>query len=131
MRSTEILQDEHRVIEQVLNCLEKMADQALVAGRLDESSAREALDFFQTFADGCHHHKEEDHLFPLMEARWHAKNGYACCGCPRVGLAFTVIHRTAPHRTTLVVSAHPFDCISERVEYRKDALTIPIAICYA
>jgi hemerythrin-like domain-containing protein len=75
MRPTEILQNEHRVIEQVLSCLEKMAEQGVADGQLDEASARQALDFFQTFADGCHHGKEENHLFPLMEAKGFPRQG--------------------------------------------------------
>ena len=75
MRPTDILERAHRVIEQVLTCLERIADQGLANERLDEVSARQALDFFQTFADGCHHGKEESHLFPLMEAK----------GFPRLG----------------------------------------------
>jgi hemerythrin-like domain-containing protein len=75
MRSTDILQNEHRVIEQVLSCLEKMSEQALVAGKLDELSARQALDFLQTFADRCHHGKEENYLFPLMEAKGFPREG--------------------------------------------------------
>jgi hemerythrin-like domain-containing protein len=75
MRATEILQHEHRVIEQVLNCLEVMANRALAERKLDATSAEAALDFFQTFADGCHHHKEENHLFPLMEAKGFPRDG--------------------------------------------------------
>jgi len=69
MQATDILKNEHRAIEQVLNCLEQMAFQCLVDGTLDRAEARQAVDFFQTFADRCHHAKEEAHLFPLMEAR--------------------------------------------------------------
>jgi hemerythrin-like domain-containing protein len=69
MIATDILMDEHRVIEQVLNCLEKIVEQATVAGRLEEEPAREAIDFLRTFADRCHHGKEEAHLFPLMQTR--------------------------------------------------------------
>jgi hemerythrin-like domain-containing protein len=69
MLPTEILKDEHRVIEQVLNCLERIADDGAVERKLDGYSAQQALDFFQTFADGCHHHKEEAHLFPALEAK--------------------------------------------------------------
>ncbi|MBI1832620.1 MAG: hemerythrin domain-containing protein [Planctomycetes bacterium] len=75
MRSTDILQSEHRVIEQVLACLEKMAEQAHARGRLDEVSARQAIDFFQTFADRCHHAKEEAHLFPMMESKGFPRHG--------------------------------------------------------
>jgi hemerythrin-like domain-containing protein len=69
MKPTDILCQEHRVIEQVLNCLEKMAQRCRDGGVLDVPPAREALDFFRNFADRCHHGKEEAHLFPAMEAR--------------------------------------------------------------
>lgn len=75
MKATEILMNEHRVIEQVLDCLEAMANRSLAAGRLDGESARQALDFFRHFADGCHHNKEEKHLFPMMEARGFPREG--------------------------------------------------------
>jgi hemerythrin-like domain-containing protein len=67
MRTTEILMDEHRVIEQVLACLEKMADAAAATGRVETPSARDAIGFLRTFADRCHHMKEEERLFPAME----------------------------------------------------------------
>ena len=69
MYATDALRSEHRVIEQVLSCLEKIADQCAVEGTLDTHSARQAIDFFQTFADRCHHGKEEGRLFPLLEMR--------------------------------------------------------------
>jgi hemerythrin-like domain-containing protein len=69
MNPTTILMNEHRVIEQVLTCLEKITDQAAATGAPDQASAEQALDFLRHFADGCHHGKEEQHLFPLLEAR--------------------------------------------------------------
>jgi hemerythrin-like domain-containing protein len=69
MQPTEILKSEHRVIERVLDCLEKMANGCRERWDLDTTAARQALDFLTTFADGCHHHKEERHLFPRMEQR--------------------------------------------------------------
>jgi hemerythrin-like domain-containing protein len=75
MRATEILMDEHRVIEQVLNCLEKLADHCLAGEMLDGLSVMEALDFLSVFADRCHHGKEEAHLFPLLEARGLGRGG--------------------------------------------------------
>jgi hemerythrin-like domain-containing protein len=69
MLPTEILKDEHRVIEQVLTCLERIADDCAAQRRLDGYSALQALDFLRTFADGCHHRKEEAHLFPALEAK--------------------------------------------------------------
>jgi len=69
MRPTEILEAEHRVIEQVLSCLERMATIGTEAGRIDADPAREAIDFLRNFADRCHHGKEEAQLFPAMESR--------------------------------------------------------------
>lgn len=69
MQPTEILKQEHRVIEQVLACLDKMAAEAAASGRLDTESAGQAIVFFRQFADKCHHGKEEARLFPAMEAK--------------------------------------------------------------
>jgi hemerythrin-like domain-containing protein len=69
MQATDLLQKEHRVLEQVLACLEAMASECVAKGTLDVSAARQAIDFFRNFGDRCHHTKEERFLFPLMEAR--------------------------------------------------------------
>ena len=80
MQPTDILTTEHRLIEQVLNCLEKIAWQSEANKKLDKKSAAEAIDFCRSFADGCHHAKEEAHLFPAMEA-----NGFSG-GCSPVAV---------------------------------------------
>lgn len=69
MQPSDILSSEHRVIEQVLDCLEKMIEQSDAKGKLPEQPARDAVAFFRMFADRCHHGKEEAHLFPAMEAK--------------------------------------------------------------
>ncbi len=69
MRPTEILMQEHRVIEQVLNCLEIIAQRAEADSKLDTDSANQAIDFLRNFADRCHHSKEEDCLFPMLEKK--------------------------------------------------------------
>ncbi len=69
MKPTDILSNEHRVIEQVLDCLDRMADNAAKQQQLDAEPAMQAVDFFRNFADRCHHGKEEAHLFPAMEAK--------------------------------------------------------------
>ncbi len=75
MKPTEILSHEHRVIEQALDCLEKMANECRSAGTLDVQAARDAIAFFRNFADRCHHGKEETHLFPAMEAKGMPRDG--------------------------------------------------------
>lgn len=75
MKPTEILMAEHRVIEQVLNVLEKMAGRAEATGKLEKADANDAIAFFRMFADKCHHGKEEAQLFPAMEAKGFPRNG--------------------------------------------------------
>lgn len=68
MKATEILMEEHRVIERVLTSLE------VGAGRLAQGHAMrpgffsDAADFVKGFADGCHHRKEEGVLFEALVA---------------------------------------------------------------
>jgi len=59
----QVLKDEHRVIEKVLDA----AERRLRSAEVDRDFFLQALDFFQNFADGCHHAKEEDELFPVLE----------------------------------------------------------------
>jgi hemerythrin-like domain-containing protein len=73
MKPTDILSNEHRVIEQVLDCLDKMVTNSIEQQRLEEEPARQAIDFFRNFADRCHHGKEEAHLFPAMEAKGYSR----------------------------------------------------------
>lgn len=69
MNPTQVLSDEHRIIEVMLGCLERLTTDALAAGSLDEEAARSAVDFIRNFADKCHHGKEEGKLFPALIAR--------------------------------------------------------------
>jgi hemerythrin-like domain-containing protein len=66
MEAIDVLMQEHRIIERVLDALET------AAGHLERSHAvpptffLEAADFIAGFADGCHHGKEEGVLFGAM-----------------------------------------------------------------
>ena len=71
-KATELLSDEHRVIERVLAVLEKLTTRP-VEKSLD--CWKKALDFFSHFADQCHHFKEEQVLFPAMEERGIPRDG--------------------------------------------------------
>ena len=62
-----ILAGEHQVILQVLASVEAMARQC-ATGNLPAADARDALEILRTFADKCHHGKEEDILFPVLES---------------------------------------------------------------
>ncbi len=69
MRPIQVLKDEHRVIEKVLDCLDQMAAACEREKSLDAETAQDVVSFFQGYADKCHHAKEEDKLFPMMESR--------------------------------------------------------------
>jgi hemerythrin-like domain-containing protein len=69
MKPTEILMAEHRVIEQVLDCLAKLAHDCDTQSTLDRNSASKLLELLSTFADRCHHGKEENQLFTMLERR--------------------------------------------------------------
>lgn len=65
MKPTQVLKEEHRLIERVLMCLER----AVAGDRVDVAVLAPGLEFVRGFADALHHRKEEDVLFPLMERR--------------------------------------------------------------
>ncbi len=75
MGATDSLREEHEVIERMLAVLE--AAGARVAGGEEVSPQvfLSAIDFVRNFADGCHHHKEEEALFPALVARGMPKEG--------------------------------------------------------
>ena len=66
--ATADLRHEHEVILQALGVLERATD-VLAAGQLSESILADLVQFLRTFADRCHHGKEEDQLFPAMRAK--------------------------------------------------------------
>lgn len=75
MEATHILKEEHEVIERVIAALES-AVQKLQAGQdLPPTFFLETAQFVRGFADGCHHKKEEDVLFPAMVAHGMAVEG--------------------------------------------------------
>jgi hemerythrin-like domain-containing protein len=69
MSATEILKGEHRVILRMIRVLN------VASNRLDRGEDvsldvfMKAVEFTRTFADRCHHGKEQDTLFPLMGVR--------------------------------------------------------------
>jgi len=75
MHPTRCLRDEHQVILRVLNFFADALDDATEANRVTRERFGPFVEFFQGFADRCHHCKEEDRLFPTLER----------CGIPREG----------------------------------------------
>lgn len=75
MEATDILMNEHRVIERVLLALETAAQRAEQGQEVRPGFFLEGADFIKGFADGCHHHKEEGVLFKEMVAAGMPQNG--------------------------------------------------------
>ncbi len=67
MRPTEILKEEHRIIEKVLDAINNEVARLREGGAFIPAFFETAVDFIRNFADGAHHAKEEDQLFPLLE----------------------------------------------------------------
>ena len=69
------LREEHEVILRALTVLERFG-QALEDGEaVDRTGLAWLRTFFGTFADRCHHGKEEQHLFPALERRGMPREG--------------------------------------------------------
>jgi hemerythrin-like domain-containing protein len=65
-RASDELMQEHRLIEHVLDALEKAAVHLESGHTVRPEFFIEAADFIAGFADGCHHKKEEGVLFDAM-----------------------------------------------------------------
>jgi hemerythrin-like domain-containing protein len=65
-KAIQVLMDEHRLIEKVLASLEAYAVAIRGGRRLERSECASFAEFFRSYADACHHGKEEDLLFRRM-----------------------------------------------------------------
>lgn len=61
------LTDDHQLILRMLRALNGMCLRLDEGQKVSMVDLDAALDFIKTFADSCHHGKEEDLLFPAME----------------------------------------------------------------
>lgn len=74
-RPSAVLKSEHRVIERVLRVLETLVVRSEQGEGLEVESLKQCVEFFRLFADACHHAKEEDLLFPVLEERGIPRDG--------------------------------------------------------
>ena len=68
MKAIDVLMEEHRVIERVLNALDRAVTRLEHGQAIRTAFFLDAAEFFAGFADGCHHRKEEGVLFEEMAA---------------------------------------------------------------
>lgn len=66
---TQILVEEHTLILQALDALERKIAQVESGAPADPAYFQKAVEFLRTFADKCHHGKEEHLLFKTMVER--------------------------------------------------------------
>ena len=74
---TEILEEEHHFIQKVVGAMAVLAERLEQGETVGAEKLQRVVDFMRTFADKCHHAKEETHLFTLLE-----KRGVPVRGCP-------------------------------------------------
>jgi hemerythrin-like domain-containing protein len=67
--ATADLRHDHEVILRALAVLERVAGRLAAGQPVHEWALADLVQFLQTFADHCHHGKEEDHLFPALFAK--------------------------------------------------------------
>ena len=68
MAAIDELNSEHQVIEQMLRVLRVLAHRLRLNAAVLPRHVDNMLEFFEVFVDQCHHGKEEEHLFPALEA---------------------------------------------------------------
>jgi hemerythrin-like domain-containing protein len=73
--ATTVLRGEHTAILRMLDLTEEVARRALAGATVSPETLGELLEFFKVFADRCHHGKEEQLLFPLLERKGLPRNG--------------------------------------------------------
>ncbi len=74
-RPSAVLRAEHEVIKRVLGVLERLVARSLRGEGFEAESLARCVEFFRAFADACHHAKEEDLLFPVLESRGIPREG--------------------------------------------------------
>ncbi|MDP2209596.1 MAG: hemerythrin domain-containing protein [Bacteroidota bacterium] len=69
MKATEQLMQEHQGIMLMLNIMSKVVDKVEKVQELNIVHQEKIIEFLKVFADKCHHGKEEDILFPVLESK--------------------------------------------------------------
>lgn len=72
---TQILRQEHEAILKMIGAAEAAASRLERGEGVRQETLGNILEFFRVFADQCHHGKEEDLLFPLLESKGLQRDG--------------------------------------------------------
>ena len=75
--ATEVLRKEHDAILKMLEATETTAAQLARGEKVPDSRLAGLIEFFQQFADRCHHGKEEEVLFPRLVQKGMSQRGWS------------------------------------------------------
>jgi hemerythrin-like domain-containing protein len=75
MSPTESLRKDHTLIEKMINALQTISSLLNNGKQIPESILNQAIDFSINFTNTCHHGKEEESLFPILENKGMAREG--------------------------------------------------------
>jgi len=68
MKATDELKKEHEAVRTAMRILDRICTRIENNDSFEEKHLDQLLEFIRVFTDKCHHGKEEDILFPAMEA---------------------------------------------------------------
>jgi len=75
MKATDELKKEHQGIELMLRILGAISDKSARGEEISVQHLVDIMEFLTVFVDKCHHGKEEEFLFPALEAAGIAREG--------------------------------------------------------
>ena len=110
----EVLEAEHHVIQKMVGAMAVLAEGLGAGHEPPVEMLRNIVEFMRTFADTCHHGKEEAHLFPCLETR-----GVPARGCP-IGV---LIHEHERGRALVGQLAQATETYASGNGSAKDAVT--------
>ncbi len=67
--ASDLLREEHQIILRVIDVLNKLVARSREGRGFEKEAFRQCVSFIKSFADACHHAKEEELLFPALESR--------------------------------------------------------------
>ncbi|HNO80080.1 MAG TPA: hemerythrin domain-containing protein [Phycisphaerae bacterium] len=70
-----MLRAEHKTILRVIAVLDKLVTRDQQGQGFERDALGKCVEFFRLFADACHHAKEEDLLFPMLESHGVPRDG--------------------------------------------------------
>ena len=111
---TDILEAEHHVIQKIVGAMAVLAEGLGAGQEPPVETLRTIVEFMRTFADKCHHGKEEVHLFPFLE-----KRGVPARGCPMGAL----LHEHEQGRTLVTQLAQATEAVASGTASARDAVT--------